>query len=53
MSADKISCSQDLLDGCTIRPVDELAVDEDTCVEGDLALEGDGIELVGEVRWHG
>ena len=37
-----------LLDGCAVRTSGELPVNEDTCGEADLALEGGVAELVSE-----
>lgn len=61
MLASKMLClqCQHLLDGRAIRAVDELTIDKDTSVEGDLSLVGEGVKLVGEdsghneCRWEG
>ena len=55
MSADNMSDVQYiiLLDGCTIRAVNELSIDKDTGAERDFSLEGGVVELVGEDSGHG
>jgi hypothetical protein len=43
----------DPLDGCTLRAVEKLIIDENTSLKADFALIGGGFKFLGESRRHG